>query len=503
MTEVAQLEDTLKKADAERNEMQKALSDVQKLMLEAQQQHSEQKRRADQLTSYISSLSTLREASCNCLPNDLEVSFDESTMKEVDDEGDADCRVLLQLRNTLHLKEKKYKTALSEIGSLQDEMAHLRNAAALGTETTEFGDALSDLASKCLLCEEAVSGQAREIKALVDEVGRGDASISVTQAELMRVVEDLAQLYHLVCGVSGETPSRIMLHHAKLFAGSHDSKDAHKSGDLLDPTTVQSSLLRCVDSGVSHKDETPKGELCVSGGTEDVTHDPTSCEELSATVADQVRFLKMSVEKLLETSSKKQRGRDSTGNVMDDLSESQGQVVKLKAMLSTKREQIATLRSVLKANKSTAETALTILKQKYENEKVIVTGTMLKLRRELRSLKEDATAFASLRAMFAQRCDEYVTQLGECHQNISAAEEEKKTLNSLLRMAIQQKLALNQRLDDLEFDRERRSMARIPSVKGSSRMSSSKVSDNSSSMSSSERYRGHSRRVFANFRRDY
>lgn len=128
-------------------------------------------------------------------------------------------------------------------------------------------------------------------------------------------------------------------------------------------------------------------------------------------------------------------------------------------MLSTKREQIATLRSVLKANKSTAEVALANLKQKYENEKVIVTETMMKLRNELKSLKEDAATFASLRAMFAQRCDEYVTQLDEMQRQLSAAEEEKKTLNSLLRMAIQQKLALTQRLEDLEFDRERRNIS--------------------------------------------
>ena len=39
-------------------------------------------------------------------------------------------------------------------------------------------------------------------------------------------------------------------------------------------------------------------------------------------------------------------------------------------------------------------------------------------------------------------------------RQLSAAEDEKKTLNSLLRMAIQQKLALTQRLEDLEFDHE-------------------------------------------------
>lgn len=48
------------------------------------------------------------------------------------------------------------------------------------------------------------------------------------------------------------------------------------------------------------------------------------------------------------------------------------------------------------------------------------------------------------------RCDQYVTQLDEMHRQLAAAEDEKKTLNSLLRMAIQQKLALTQRLEDLE-----------------------------------------------------
>ena len=79
----------------------------------------------------------------------------------------------------------------------------------------------------------------------------------------------------------------------------------------------------------------------------------------------------------------------------------------------------------------------------------------MKLRNELRLLKEDAATFSSLRAMFAARCEEYVTQIDEGQRQLLAAEEEKKTLNSLLRMAIQQKLALTQRLEDLECDRER------------------------------------------------
>lgn len=55
----------------------------------------------------------------------------------------------------------------------------------------------------------------------------------------------------------------------------------------------------------------------------------------------------------------------------------------------------------------TAEVALANLKSKYENEKTIVTETMMKLRNELKALKEDAATFSSLRAMFATRYTDF------------------------------------------------------------------------------------------------
>lgn len=56
--------------------------------------------------------------------------------------------------------------------------------------------------------------------------------------------------------------------------------------------------------------------------------------------------------------------------------------------------------------------------------------------------------------MFAARCEEYSTQVDELQRQLSAAEEEKKTLNQLLKLAVQQKLELNQRLEAIELDRE-------------------------------------------------
>lgn len=54
-----------------------------------------------------------------------------------------------------------------------------------------------------------------------------------------------------------------------------------------------------------------------------------------------------------------------------------------------------------------------------------------------------------------------MSQLDEMQRQLEAAEDEKKTLNSLLRMAIQQKLALTHRLEALENPVELRGNRRI------------------------------------------
>ena len=190
--------------------------------------------------------------------------------------------------------------------------------------------------------------------------------------------------------------------------------------------------------------------------------DPGSVKSNIETVKDQIKYVRDAVEKMVELGKTKEASESNGGTganateIQAELSDCQENIVKLKSLLSTKREQIATLRTVLKANKQTAEVALSNLKSKYDNEKMVVSDTMTKLRNELRLLKEDAATFSSLRAMFAARCEEYATQVEELQRQVSSSEEEKRTLNQLLRMAIQQKLVLTQRLEDVEMASEMR-----------------------------------------------
>jgi protein bicaudal D len=215
-------------------------------------------------------------------------------------------------------------------------------------------------------------------------------------------------------------------------------------------------ICTSMDLPISTNDfETRKQQLF---NTNNKIIDPIINQQIFDIIQEQIKQVKQSFDHIVIN---KQQPKDQSVNsdinneLPNDTKELQDQIIKLRSLLTTKREQIGTLRTVLKANKQTAEVALANLKSKYENEKLIVTETMSKLRNELKSLKEDAATFASLRAMFAARCDEYVTQLDELQRQVHAAEEEKKTLNSLLRMAIEQKLALTQKLEDLEMDNER------------------------------------------------
>ena len=61
------------------------------------------------------------------------------------------------------------------------------------------------------------------------------------------------------------------------------------------------------------------------------------------------------------------------------------------------------------------------LKKKYDEEKKLVQETMSRLRSELRTLKEDAAVFSSLRQVFAARCDEYVLQLDELQRQLQVS----------------------------------------------------------------------------------
>ena len=334
--------------------------------------------------------------------------------------------------------EEKAKSSKATTVDDMDSLSH--RLSAIAVSPTESSEKLASALSNLMAAERRCSDMERQLKLASSGMTTAQSGLVRMREELSMVTEELEQLYHHACQVVGKTPDRLLL--AAATQPLLDSKD-QPIQQQQQHTPPSQQHRRCSLDGASEN----SSEL--------------SCERLVDLVHNQVRHLSSAFQDLTnrveqrDTSAVAIVGSDgneennndtkraiksssdgSSGLITDE--EVQRELAKAKAMLNTKREQVATLRSLLKSNKQTAEMALSRLRQKYDYEKQVVTETMNKLRTELKTLKEDAATFASLRAMFAQRCDDYVTQLSEQQRQLSAAEEEKKTLNSLLRMAIQQ-----------------------------------------------------------------
>ncbi|XP_074839890.1 protein bicaudal D homolog 1 isoform X2 [Carettochelys insculpta] len=416
--------------------------------------------------------------------------------------------------NGLEILECKYKVAVTEVIDLKAEIKALKEKynkyvenyteekAKYESRIQRYDEQVTNLEKSTKESYEKMSHMEKELQRMTSIANENHNTLNTAQDELVTFSEELAQLYHHVCLCNNETPNRVMLDYYRQsrVTRSGSLKGPDDPRGLLSPRLARRGTASPIEARTptehvskenmeSGKEQSPTKTPTVSpvitappsspvSDTSDIRKEPMNIYNLNAIIRDQIKHLQKAVDRSLQLSRQRAAARELVPMIDKDKEALMEEILKLKSLLSTKREQIATLRAVLKANKQTAEVALANLKNKYENEKSMVTETMTKLRNELKALKEDAATFSSLRAMFATRCDEYVTQLDEMQRQLAAAEDEKKTLNSLLRMAIQQKLALTQRLEDLEFDHEqsRRSKGKL----GKSKDSRSKVSEEAS-----------------------
>lgn len=192
--------------------------------------------------------------------------------------------------------------------------------------------------------------------------------------------------------INQELNSNINLIQESLIYFSQEFSKLHHHICLLNGQQQASSLFQLNPSIINSPNN--KVELLI----EQIHHNKVDIKSIDIqilleTIKEQFKHLKGAIEsnvKLLNSTTSVSTASNNQSEANQSLSEQvnveelQDQIVKLKSLLSTKREQIATLRTVLKANKQTAEVALANLKSKYETEKAVVTDTMTKLRNELK-----------------------------------------------------------------------------------------------------------------------
>ncbi|XP_048344145.1 protein bicaudal D homolog 2 isoform X2 [Sphaerodactylus townsendi] len=465
ISEIQKLKQQLIQMEREKMNLLSTLQESQKQLENTRGALSEQREKVGRLTENLNAMKKLQASKerQSALDNEKERdSHEDGDYYEVDINGP-------------EILECKYKVAVAEISDLKEELKVLKaryeeceskyeeEKNKYETETQALTEKITSLEKSSRQDRDQVVRLEKELKKVSDVAGETQGSLTVAQDELVTFSEELANLYHHVCMCNNETPNRVMLDYYKEGKGGRTSPEGK---GRRSPILLSKGLLS-IDLGKSENassDSSPSPVSSLPSPVSDPRKEPMNIYNLIAIIRDQIKHLQAAVDRTTELSRQRVTTQELGPVVDKDKEALMEEILKLKSLLSTKREQIATLRTVLKANKQTAEVALANLKSKYENEKAMVTETMMKLRNELKALKEDAATFSSLRAMFATRCDEYVTQLDEMQRQLAAAEDEKKTLNSLLRMAIQQKLALTQRLEHLELDHEQSKRVRTKST---------------------------------------
>lgn len=459
ISEIQKLKQQLMQMEREKVGLLSTLQDSQKQLENTKGALSEQNDIVSRLTENLNAMKKLHAS------KERQSSLDNEKERDSHEDGDY-YEVDI---NGAEILECKYKVASAEIHDLKEELKIVKakyeecegkyeeDKIRFESETQAMAEKISLLEKTTRQDRDQVVRLEKELKKVSDVAGETQGSLTVAQDELVTFSEELANLYHHVCMCSNATPNRVMLDYYKEGKGGRNSPEGK---GRRSPILLSKGLL---NNENGHSDcGSPVSPI--PSPVSDPRREPMNVYNLIAIIRDQIKHLQAAVDRSTELSRQQVASQELGPAVDKDKEALMEDILKLKSLLSTKREQIATLRTVLKANKQTAEGALANLKSKYENEKAMVTETMMKLRNELKALKEDAATFSSLRAMFATRCDEYVTQLDEMQRQLAAAEDEKKTLNSLLRMAIQQKLALTQRLEHLELDHEQSKRTRTKST---------------------------------------
>lgn len=320
------------------------LQDTQKQLEQTRGALSEQHAEVSRLTENLSALRRLQASKERRTALDSEKerdSHEDGDYYEVDIDGP-------------EILACKYRVALAEAGELREQLKALRSEHEAGearhaeekgqheAESQALTEKVSVLEKAGHQDREQLARLQAELKKVSDAAGESQGSLSVAQDELAAFSEELASLYHHVCMCNNETPTRVALDYYR------EGPEAH--GRRL-PTLPKGppAATASVESGPGASGPAPNPTL--PSPLSDPRREPMNIYNLIAIIRDQIRHLQAAVDRTTELSRQRLASQELGPAADKDREALMEEILKLKSLLSTKREQITTLRTVLKANK--------------------------------------------------------------------------------------------------------------------------------------------------------
>lgn len=324
-----------------------SLQESQKQLEQAYGTVSEQKETVNKLTENLSAMRKLQ--ACKERQSALD------TEKERDSHDDGDYYELDI--NGPEILQCKYTVAVSEAGELRQELKTLRaqyeqcrtqyeeERAHLESDVLDLRSKLASLEKISQADKIEVARLEKELRLVSEAAGESLGSLNVAQDELISFSEELANLYNHVCMCNNETPNRVMLDYYK--KGKAVVRKGHEGNEHQSSVLISNGMINETEAG---KSNSSSATVARSLATEH-RPEPMNIYNLVAIIRDQIRHLQQAVDRTTELSRQRLANLELSTVADKDKEACMEEILKVKSLLSTKREQIATLRAVLKANK--------------------------------------------------------------------------------------------------------------------------------------------------------
>lgn len=289
--------------------------------------------------------------------------------------------------NGLEILECKYKVAVTEVIDLKAEIKALKEKynkyvenyteekAKYESRIQTYDEQVTNLEKSTKESQEKMVHMEKELQRMTSIANENHNTLNTAQDELVTFSEELAQLYHHVCLCNNETPNRVMLDYYRQsrVTRSGSLKGPDDPRGLLSPRLARRGVASPVEARTPTeqvtkeatepgKEQSPTKTPTISpvitappsspvSDTSDIRKEPMNIYNLNAIIRDQIKHLQKAVDRSLQLSRQRAAARELAPMIDKDKEALMEEILKLKSLLSTKREQIATLRAVLKANK--------------------------------------------------------------------------------------------------------------------------------------------------------
>lgn len=204
LNELKKLEKQLEGMENEKSHLTTNLREAQSSLDKSQNELQNFMSRLALLAAHVDSLVQLKKQ--------IELK-DSKAIDGVGDQQQAQEQLQQQLRTIISQYANWFTLSAKEIDGLKTDIAELQKGLNYTDATTTLRNEVTNLKNKLLNSEQKSLDLQSDVQTLTHISQNAGQSLGSARSTLVALSDDLAQLYHLVCTVNGETPTRVLLDH--------------------------------------------------------------------------------------------------------------------------------------------------------------------------------------------------------------------------------------------------------------------------------------------------